>query len=112
MRWTYLLEKIECDYEPFDGYFVFDADNVLDQNYILEMNQTFSNGYDIITSYRNSKNYGDNWITAGYALWFLWESEFLNRGAYVLGNSCAVSGTGFLFSRRIIEKYGGWKFFL
>ena len=108
----YLLEKIECDYEPFDGYFVFDADNVLDQNYILEMNQTFSNGYDIITSYRNSKNYGDNWITAGYALWFLWESEFLNRGRMLLGNSCAVSGTGFLFSRRIIEKYGGWKFFL
>ncbi|MFR3816311.1 MAG: glycosyltransferase, partial [Turicibacter sp.] len=25
---------------------------------------------------------------------------------------CAVSGTGFFFSRRIIEKYGGWKFFL
>ena len=32
--------------------------------------------------------------------------------AYVLGTSCAVSGTGFFFSRRIIEKYGGWKFFL
>lgn len=108
----YLLDKMERDYAPFDGYFVFDADNVLDQNYILEMNKTFSNGYDIITSYRNSKNYGDNWITAGYALWFLWESEFLNRGRMLLGTSCAVSGTGFFFSRRIIEKYGGWKFFL
>lgn len=108
----YLLDKMEHDYEPFDGYFVFDADNLLDQNYILEMNKTFSNGYDIITSYRNSKNYGDNWITAGYALWFLWESEFLNRGRMLLGTSCAVSGTGFFFSRRIIEKYGGWKFFL
>jgi len=109
---AFLLEKMEQDYEPFDGYFVFDADNVLDQNYIREMNQTFSDGYDIITSYRNSKNYGDNWISSGYGLWFLWESEFLNRGRMLLGTSCAVSGTGFFFSRRIIEKYGGWKFFL
>ncbi len=108
----FLLERMEMDFDPFDGYFVFDADNVLDQNYILEMNKTFSDGYDIITSYRNSKNYGDNWISSGYALWFLWESEFLNRGRMLLGTSCAVSGTGFFFSRRIVEKYGGWKFFL
>ena len=108
----FLLNQMEKDYAPFDGYFVFDADNVLDQNYILEMNMTFSDGYDIITSYRNSKNYGDNWISSGYAIWFLWESEFLNRGRMLLGTSCAVSGTGFFFSRRIIEKYGGWKFFL
>ena len=108
----FLLNQMEKDYAPFDGYFVFDADNVLDQNYILEMTKTFSDGYDIITSYRNSKNYGDNWISSGYAIWFLWESEFLNRGRMLLGTSCAVSGTGFFFSRRIIEKYGGWKFFL
>ena len=108
----FLLNQMEKDYAQFDGYFVFDADNVLDQNYILEMNKTFSDGYDIITSYRNSKNYGDNWISSGYAIWFLWESEFLNRGRMLLGTSCAVSGTGFFFSRRIIEKYGGWKFFL
>ena len=108
----FLLNQMEKDYAPFDGYFVFDADNVLDQNYILEMNKTFSDGYDIITSYRNSKNYGDNWISSGYAIWFLWESEFLNRGRMLLCTSCAVSGTGFFFSRRIIEKYGGWKFFL
>ena len=108
----FLLNQMEKDYAPFDGYFVFDADNVLDQIYILEMNKTFSDGYDIITSYRNSKNYGDNWMSSGYAIWFLWESEFLNRGRMLLGTSCAVSGTGFFFSRRIIEKYGGWKFFL
>ena len=91
-------------------YFVFDADNVLDRNYIFEMNKTFSNGYDIITSYRNSKNYGDNWITAGYALWFLWESEFLNRGRMLLGNSCAVSGTGFYLAVELLKNMGAGNF--
>lgn len=108
----YLLDEMEKNHQIYDGYFVFDADNILDENYILEMNKTFCDGYDIITSYRNSKNFGDNWISAGYALWFLWESEYLNRGRMLLGTSCAVSGTGFFFSRRIIDKYEGWKFFL
>lgn len=108
----YLLDRMKEDFEPFDGYFVFDADNVLDKNYIKEMNQTFSDGYEIITSYRNSKNYEDNWITAGYGLWFLRESKFLNEARMLLGTSCAVSGTGFMFSHKILEKHGGWKFFL
>jgi len=29
-----------------------------------------------------------------------------------LGASCAVSGTGFMFSREILARCGGWKFFL
>lgn len=110
----YLLGKIRENYskENFDGYFVFDADNLLMPDYITEMNKTFSDGYEVITSYRNSKNYGDNWISSGYALWFLRESKYLNQSRMLLGTSCAVSGTGFLFSDNVIKKYGGWKFFL
>ena len=110
----FLLTRISEDYQKnaFDGYFVFDADNLLDEYYIAEMNKTFSQGHKIITSYRNSKNYDDNWISAGYSLWFLRESQFLNNSRMLLGTSCAVSGTGFLVHRDIIEKNGGWKFFL
>ena len=110
----FLLERISEDYQQgsFDGYFVFDADNILEDDYIEQMNGTFSQGYDIVTGYRNSKNYGDNWISAGYALWFLRESQYLNRCRAMLGTSAAVSGTGFLFSRRAIDECGGWHFFL
>ena len=108
----YLLRCIEDDYAPYDGYLVLDADNVLSPNYITEINKTFSDGYEIVTSYRNSKNYGDNWISAGYALWFLRESRYLNHARFLLGTSCAVSGTGFLFSRRVLEETGPWPFHL
>jgi len=109
-----LLSNINRDYPKnyFDGFFVFDADNVLDKNYIAEMNKTFSDGNEIITSYRDSKNYGDNWISAGYALWFLRESRYLNHSRMLIGTSCAVSGTGFFFSQKILEKNGGWPFHL
>ena len=108
-----LLEHLEQDYpRGFDGYFVFDADNILAPNYVEAMNRTFSDGHEIVTSFRNSKNYGDNWISAGYALWFLRESRYLNHARFLLGTSCAVSGTGFLFSRQVLEETGPWPFHL
>lgn len=109
----YLLDRIGEEYgDVFDAYMVFDADNLLSEDYISRMNETFSDGYRIITSYRNSKNYGDNWISAGYALWLLREAKYLNNARYLLGTSCAVSGTGFMFSREILKSCGGWPFHL
>lgn len=108
----YLIHCIGREYDPFDGYFVFDADNLLEPDYVMQMNRVFSQGNSIVTSYRNSKNYGDNWISAGYALWFLRESAFLNRPRYILNTSCAVSGTGFLFSHEVLNACGGWPFHL
>ena len=96
----------------YDGFMVFDADNILDTNYISAMNRTFSDGHKIITSYRNSTNYGTNWITAGYALWYVRESAFLNHPRMLLGSGCAISGTGFLVHKDVIKRVGGWKFFL
>ena len=105
----FLLNKIQ---KRYDAYIVFDADNVVDPYYIAEINKTFSSGYDIVTSYRNSKNYGDNWISAGYALWFLREAQYQNRPRTLIGSSANIAGTGFLFSHRILEKCGGWHFHL
>ena len=48
----FLLSSIGNDYPDYlpDGFFVFDADNLLDKNYIKEMNKAFDNGEEIITS--------------------------------------------------------------
>lgn len=110
----YALHKISDKHgeDYYDGYFVFDADNILDTNYISAMNRTFSDGHRIITSYRNSTNYGTNWITAGYALWYIRESKFLNHSRMLLNSGCAISGTGFLVSKDVIKRIGGWKYFL
>ena len=111
---NFLLEKIDRDYgcDCFDGFFVFDADNLLDEHYIEEMNKTFDQGYRVLTSYRNSKNYDTNWISAGYSLWFLRESKYLNNPRMMLHTSCAISGTGFLISSDIIREQNGWKYHL
>jgi cellulose synthase/poly-beta-1,6-N-acetylglucosamine synthase-like glycosyltransferase len=107
---TRIFETYSASY--FDGFFVFDADNLLDEGFISAMNRTFSQGHTVVTSYRNSKNYGANWISAGYSLWFLRESQYLNNARMLLGTGCAISGTGFLLSGETVAKNGGWRFFL
>ncbi len=108
-----LMTRIQNDYpDVFDGYFVFDADNILSETFVENMNRTFSQGYEIVTSFRNTKNYGSSWISAGYSLWFLRESRYLNHARFLLGSSCAVSGTGFLFSNQVAKKIGPWPYHL
>lgn len=60
----FLLDRIEEDYGrmSFEGYFIFDADNLLKKDYITKMNDAFDSGEKIITSYRNTKNFDENWI--------------------------------------------------
>lgn len=108
LDWMFNIIQTEYAEKNYEAYIIFDADNLLDPNYVMEMNKTFDNGYRIITSYRNSKNYDSNWISAGYSLWFLREAKFLNNPRMQLGCSCAISGTGFLVSADVIKENGGW----
>lgn len=110
----FLFAKVHemCSDSYYDGYFIFDADNLLDKRYVAEMNKAFCAGNQVVTSYRNSKNYDSNWISAGYGLWFLRDAKHLNNVRTMLGASCVVTGTGFLVSSSIIREYGGWKFYL
>ena len=108
------LKSIERDFsaENIEGFFVFDADNILSKNYISKMNEVFDQGYPVVTSYRNSKNFGTNWLTAGYSLWFLRESKYLNNSRMLMGTNCAVSGTGFLVNSKVLKENDGWHYTL
>ena len=111
----YLLHELRADVgeSGYDGFFVFDADNIVDENFVAEMNKVFDTGdYAALTSYRNSKNFADNWISAGYGLWFMRETRFLNFPRMLLGTNCAISGTGFLISAGVVRENGGWPYHL
>lgn len=112
---NYLFTKLHTEKEYADiipeAYIVVDADNVLKTNFITEMNKVYDAGYKMVTSYRNSKNFGKNWITAGYGYWFLHEARHLNNSRMMIHSSCAISGTGFLISQDVVKEFGNWSFF-
>ncbi len=106
----YLVERIREDYgiESFEGYFLFDADNLLKQDYITRMNESFDAGEKIITSYRNTKNFGDNWISASYGVHWLRTVRFEHRARSLFRLATRIQGTGFLFASEIIKD--GWNY--
>ena len=110
---NYLLREIDRTdgLESFDAFLVFDADNLLQRDYIRQINHLYAAGYDAFCGYRNTKNFGSNWISAGYGVWYLHDSTHLNRSRMAVGASCMVNGTGFGFSREVLRKCGQWEFF-
>lgn len=110
---NYLIESIKRDYgkDAFDAFVVFDADNVVEPDYLGEINKTIRCGYDVVTSYRASLNYGDNWLSAGHGMCFLRDMVLLNRARHALGAASFVSGTGYAFTSSLCESFGGgWPF--
>lgn len=110
---NHLLQQIDLweGLDSYDAFLVFDADNLLSKDYVNQINKLCAAGYPAFCGYRNSKNYGDNWISAGYGLWYLHESTHLNYSRMALGSCCAVSGTGFGFTRELLRQMGGWNYF-
>ena len=110
---NYLLSRIDETegLSNFDNFLIFDADNLLEPDYVRQINRVASDGYDAFCGYRNSKNFGANWLSAGYGLWYLHDSVHMNRSRMRLGTPCAVNGTGFGFTRNLLEQMGGWHFF-
>ena len=106
----YLLEKIEEDYGrmSFEGYFIFDADNLLKKDYISRMNDAFDSGEKIITSYRNTKNFDENWVASTYALHWIRSIRCNHRARSVFRLATNIQGTGFLFTNEIVKN--GWKY--
>lgn len=108
----YLFSCIERDFgtRSFDGFFLLDADNILTQNYIFKMNDAFEfyHKESVISSYRNSKNFGKNLISGLYGMYFATGCRLESRGRTVLGCSTRVSGTGYLFGSKIVQN--GWPY--
>ena len=106
----YLLEKIEEDYGrmSFEGYFIFDADNLLKSDYVTKMNDAFDSGESIVTSYRNTKNFDENWIASTYALHWIRSIRCNHRARSVLRLATNIQGTGFLFTSEIVRN--GWHY--
>jgi cellulose synthase/poly-beta-1,6-N-acetylglucosamine synthase-like glycosyltransferase len=107
----YGFERILREYPgKHEAFFIFDADNLLSRDYVTIMNDAFDQGYLALTSYRNSKNFGSSWISSAYATWFIREARYLNNARMICHTSCAVSGSGYLVSAKLIEGMKGWDF--
>ena len=104
LNW-FLKQKIEED-ANYDAFCIFDADNIVDVNFLKNMNKKLCQGEDVVQGYRDIKNPTDSWISAGYALFYWTMHRFYHLARYNLGLSPLLNGTGFMVKYDLIKEKG------
>lgn len=102
----WIFDKIFKLDKQYDVISVFDADNVVSSNFLMEMNKQFCKGYKVVQGYIDSKNPYDSWITSSYAITYWIMNRFFQLARYYCGLTCALGGTGFSVDTEILKKFG------
>lgn len=106
LNW-FLQQKIE-ENADYDALCVFDADNIVDKNFLKNMNKKLCQGEEVVQGYRDIKNPTDSWISAGYAIFYWMMHRFYHLARYNLGLSPLLNGTGFMVKFDLL-KPDGWQ---
>lgn len=102
-----IMEKSNAD--QYDAYCIFDADNLVDENFLKHMNNAKEGGANAAQGYRDSKNPYDTAMSSSYAIYYYAVNRFYNHARHHIGLSSLISGSGFMISQRLIQEMGGWK---
>jgi cellulose synthase/poly-beta-1,6-N-acetylglucosamine synthase-like glycosyltransferase len=94
----------------YDLYYIFDADNILDKDFLKHSLISYYNGYDIMVGYRCSKNANENAVAASSSLIFSMFNVLINRKKLKYKKTINVTGTGFFIRGDILEKLQGYTF--
>ncbi len=104
MEWMFSkLFKLQRNY---DGVVVFDADNLVHENFLLEMNNRLCKGEKVIQGYLDAKNPDDTWISGTFAISFWVVNHIWHLAKYNIGLSSVLGGTGMCISTEVLRKFG------
>ena len=92
----------------YDAFLVFDADNVLERDYLARMNNAFAAGAMVCKSRTRAGNPSAGAVAGCYGLYNACFDLIWNRPRAACGLSAKLVGTGFGFRREVLERLGGW----
>ena len=104
LQW-FLAQKIE-ENAPYDAFCIFDADNIVDENFLKVMNKKLCQGEEVVQGYKDIKNPSDSWVSAGYAIFYWTMHRFYHLARYNIGLSPLMNGTGFMVKFDVIKPQG------
>ncbi|MEG0774507.1 glycosyltransferase family 2 protein [Clostridium sp.] len=102
----WMFTRIFAMDNKYDAIAIFDADNLISKNFLLEMNAQLLQGYKVVQGYIDSKNPHDSWITGSYSIAFWSVNRLFQLSRYNLGLSCQIGGTGFCVDTNILRELG------
>jgi len=104
MEW--MFAKLFHMKRQYDGVVVFDADNLVHPDFLLEMNNRLCKGEKIIQGYLDAKNPHDTWIAGTFAISFWLVNRIWHLAKYNIGLSSALGGTGMCIAMDVLRRFG------
>ena len=92
--------------EKTDAYIIMDADNVVNDEFLSEMNKSLNEGTLVAKSSMDIKAKENTWVSSSYAIYFFIQSILYSIPRNNIGASCAINGTGIMIKKEVIDKYG------
>lgn len=93
--------------KQYDAVIIFDADNLVNQSFLIEMNSKLCQGEKIIQCYLDSKNPFDTWVTNAFSITFWLSNRMLQLARSNTGIlSNILGGTGMCLDMKVLRKIG------
>lgn len=102
----WMFDQIFHMEREFDYVCVFDADNIVQKDFLLEMNKQADKGHVAIQGYIDSKNPEDSWVSYSYSIAFWTINKLFQQSRYNLGLGCQLCGTGFAVTTKLLKEMG------
>lgn len=105
LEWMFhRLFKLERHY---DAVIIFDADNLVNETFLVEMNSKLCQGHQIVQCYLDSKNPYDTWVTNTFSITFWLSNRLLQLARYNTGFlNNVLGGTGMCISTKVLKDLG------
>ena len=104
----YLFEQLLPTIDNYDFFIRFDADDIVDKEYLNQMNNAYSSGVLAAKGYNNATNITQNLTSGVSALWYLKDSRFNCHSRAGIHTYVHLVGGGMMFAASIIKEDGGW----
>lgn len=104
------IQYLKKEKKEYDLYFIFDADNILKEDFIEQMIPCYKEGYDITLGYRNCKNGNESIIASCSTMTFSMLNTLINQGKVKYNGNIILSGTGYFITKELIQEWNGFPF--
>lgn len=102
----WMLKELWNRSRHYDGVVMLDADNLVESDFLLHMNNSLCDGHKVIQGYLDTKNPEDSWITAAYGITYWFCNRLWQLPRTRLGMANFLGGTGMCFDSDLLKEMG------
>ncbi|WP_168121144.1 glycosyltransferase family 2 protein [Paenibacillus sp. HB172176] len=102
----WMLKELWGMPRQYDAVVMFDADNLVNTDFLSLMNDDLCEGHQVIQGYLDTKNPDDSWVTAAYAITYWYCNRLWQLSRTNLKMSNFLGGTGMCLESGLLKEMG------